>query len=215
MAELVRVREKNVEGEKNSLPLHVYKHRRFFRRPNHDLSWHNVDDEFNQFAIDQLKRTDLFLWGRRIYQLMESYWPRASENTTMSLDDLEIARLMNNTQKFVFSRTLDNVSETKNWRNVTLIREFDPEVIRRLKEEPGKEIGVGGFNLALSLIKAGLIDELRIMVVPVVIGKGSTLFQGMEGKLNLELARTRRFNSGNLFLCYRPAERGNKTIQEA
>ena len=116
----------------------------FFEGPNHDLSWHNVDDEFNRFAVDQMKRTDLFLWGRRIYQLMESSWPKAAEDTTMSPDDLEIARLMNNTQKFVFSRTLEGVSETKNWRNVKLIREFDPEVIRRLKEEPGKEIGVGG-----------------------------------------------------------------------
>ena len=185
----------------------------FFEGPNHDLSWHNVDDEFNRFAIDQLKRTDLFLWGRRIYQLMESYWPKVTENTTMSLDDLEIARLMNNTQKFVFSRTLDNVSETKNWRNVKLIREFDPEVIRRLKEEPGKEIGVGGSNLAISLIKAGLIDELRIMVVPVVLGKGSTLFQGMEVKLNLELARTRRFDSGNLLLCYRLAKKPSNSQQ--
>src|SRR5579872_7324761 len=186
----------------------------FFEGPNHDLSWHNVDDEFNRFAIDQLKRTDLFLWGRRIYQPMESYWPKAAEDTTMSPDDLEIARLMNNTQKLVFSRTLDNVSETKNWRNVKLIREFDPEEIRRLKEEPGKEIGVSGSNLALSLIKAGLIDELRIMVVPVVIGKGSTLFQGLEVKLNLELARTRRFNSGDLLLCYRPAGRSSNSQQK-
>lgn len=185
----------------------------FFEGPNHDLSWHNVDDEFNQFAIDQLTRTDLFLWGRRTYQLMESYWPKATRDPTMSPYDLEVARLMNNTQKFVFSKTLEDVSETENWRNVKLIREFDPEMIRRLKEEPGKEIGVGGSNLALSLIKAGLIEELRIMVVPVVLAKGSTLFQGMEAKLNLQLTRTRRFTSGNLLLCYRPAERYSNSRQ--
>lgn len=176
----------------------------FFEGPDHDISWHNVDDEFNRFAIEQMKGTDLFLWGRRIYELMESYWPKAEEDPVTSKDGLEIAHMMNNTLKFVYSRTLDKVSKTKNWKNVKLIREFDPAEIRRLKEEPGKEIGVGGPNLALSLIRAGLIDELRIMVVPVAIGKGSTLFQGMEGKLNFELAKTRRFNSGNLLLYYKP-----------
>lgn len=178
----------------------------FFEGRNHDISWHNVDDEFNRFAIEQLKGTDLFLWGRRVYQLMESYWPKAAEDPATSSDNREIARLMNNTKKLVFSRTLDRVSETKNWRHAKLVREFDPAEIRRLKKEPGKEIGVGGPNLALSLIKSGLIDELRIMIIPVAIGTGSSLFQGMEARLNLELAKTRRFNSGNLLLYYRPAE---------
>jgi dihydrofolate reductase len=85
----------------------------YFEGPNHDISWHNVDDEFNTFAIEQLKETDLFLWGRRIYQLMESYWPKAAEDQTTSADNREIARLMNSTEKIVFSRTLGSVSETK------------------------------------------------------------------------------------------------------
>lgn len=178
----------------------------FFEGPNHAISWHNVDDEFNQFAVEQLKGTDLFLWGRRIYQLMESYWPKIEENPVTSPDNREIARLMNNTEKFVFSRTLDKLSETKNWKNAKLIRELNVAEIRHLKERPGKEIGVGGSNLALSLVKAGLIDEFRIMVVPVAIGRGSTLFQGLEGKLNVELVKTRRFNSGNLLLHYRASK---------
>ncbi|MGI0092402.1 MAG: dihydrofolate reductase family protein, partial [Nitrososphaerales archaeon] len=132
----------------------------------------------------------------------ESYWPKVEEDPVTSPDNREIARLMNNTEKFVFSRTLDKLSETKNWKNVKLIRELNLAEIRHLKEQPGREIGVGGPNLALSLIKDGLIDELRIMLVPVAIGSGSTLFQGLEGKLNLELAKTRRFDSGNLLLYY-------------
>lgn len=178
----------------------------FFEGPNHDISWHDVDEEFNRFVIEQLKGTDLFLWGRRMYQLMESYWPKAAEDPTTSPDNREIARLINNTRKLVFSRTLSEVSETKNWRNVKLAREFDPAEFRLLKEGPGKEICVGGPGLALSLIRSGLVDEFRVMIVPVAIGRGSTLFQGMEGKLNLELVKTVTFNSGNLLLCYRSAE---------
>lgn len=177
----------------------------FFEGPNHDLSWHLVDDEFNQFAIEQMKSTDLFLWGRRIYQLMEAYWPKVEEDPATSPDNREIARLMNHTEKWVFSRTLDQLSQSQNWTNAKLMRELNLAEIGRLKEQPGKDIGVGGPHLALPLIKAGLIDELRIMLVPVAIGSGSTLFQGLHGKLHLEREKTRRFNSGNLLLYYRPA----------
>jgi dihydrofolate reductase len=183
----------------------------YFEGRNHDISWHNVDDELHKFAIEQLEETDLFLWGRRIYQLMEPIWPQAAEDQTTSADMREIARLMNNTEKIVFSRTLESVSETKNWRNVKLVREFDPAEIQRLKERPGKDINVGGPNLALSFMKAGLIDELRFMIFPVVIDKGSTIFQGIEGRLNLELTKTRRFNSGNLLVCYEPAKGPNRS----
>ena len=176
----------------------------YFEGPNHDISWHNVDDQVKRFAIEQLRGTDLFLWGRRVYQLMESYWPKAADDAATSPDNREIARLMNNTEKIVFSRTLDRVSETGNWRNVKLQREFDPAEIRRLKSRPGKDISVGGPNLARSFMKAGLIDELRLMIVPVALGRGSTAFQGMEGKLNFKLTKTRIFNSGNLVLYYRP-----------
>ena len=115
----------------------------YFEGPNHDLSWHNVDDEFNKFAIEQLKEADLILFGRRTYQLMEAFWPKAAKDPTMSKENLEIANLMNNANKIVFSRTLDKVEEKENWRNVKLVHEFDSEEIRRLKEQPGKGIWVG------------------------------------------------------------------------
>lgn len=181
----------------------------YFEGPNHDISWHlpHVDDQLNRFAIEQLRETDLFLWGRRIYQLMESYWPNAAEDPTTSPDNREIARLINNTEKIVFSRTLDGVSETGSWRSVKLARTFDPAEIRRLKNQSGKDISVGGPNVARSFMEAALIDELRLMIFPVAIGRGSTIFQGMEGKLNFELTKTRRFDSGNLLLYYSPRER--------
>lgn len=180
----------------------------YFEGPNHDISWHRIDDEVNRFAIEQLKETDLFLWGRRVYELMEGYWPKAVDDPATSKDDLTVAGFMNNTEKIVYSRTLDKVSETKNWRNVKLVREFDPAEIRRLKEAPGRDIGVGGSELATSFAEAGLIDEFRFMVTPVAIGAGTPIFKGLKRKLDLELLSTRKFESGNLLLCYRPVKDG-------
>lgn len=177
-----------------------------FEGPGHDLSWHRVDREFNRFAIGQMAETDLFLWGRRTYQLMEGYWPKVAQDASASKDDLKIADLMNNTEKIVFSRTLPRVEETRNWRNVKLLRRVDPAVIRRLKKRPGKDIGVGGSDLAVSLAEAGLIDEFRLMVTPVALGAGTPIFRGLKRRLDLELGETRRFGSGNLLLCYRPAK---------
>jgi len=174
----------------------------YFEGPNHDISWHNVDDEFNEFAIEQLKEADLLLFGRRTYQLMEASWPKAAKDPTTSEENLEIVDLINNANKIVFSRTLRTVEETENWKNTKLVHEFDPAAVRRLKEQPGKGIWVGGSNLALSLIKANLIDEFRFMINPVVIGKGTSILEGIQGELDLELTKTRRFSSGNILLYY-------------
>ena len=179
----------------------------YFEGPNHDLSWHKVDDEFNEFAIEQLKEADLLLFGRRTYQLMEAFWPKAAKDRAMSKENLEIAMLMNNANKIVFSRTLKKVEKTESWKNAKLVHEFDPEAIRRLKEQPGKGIWVGGSDLAVSFVKAGLIDEFRFMINPVVIGEGTPIFEGIHGKLNLELIKTRRFDSGNILLYYKPAKK--------
>jgi dihydrofolate reductase len=178
----------------------------FFEGPNHDLSWHNVDQEFNKFAIEQMNEIDLILFGRRMYQLMEGFWPDAVNNPKMSKEDHEVARLMNNINKIVFSKTLDKVEERENWKNVRLVKKFDPDEITRLKAQPGKDMWIGGSELAISFIKYGLIDEFRFMINPVVIGAGITIFKGIDKKLNLELIKARTFNSGNLLLYYRPAE---------
>lgn len=117
-----------------------------------------------------------------------------------------MADFINNTEKIVFSRTLDKVSETRNWRKVRLVHNLDPVDIRRLKELPGRDIGVGGSEIAVSFAEAGLIDEFRFMVTPVALGAGTPILQGMKRKLNLELARTRQFGSGNLLQYYRPVK---------
>ena len=180
----------------------------YFEGPNHDLSWHNVDDEFNKYAIEQLRETGLILFGRRTYQLMEGFWPKAAVDPETSLDNQEVARLINNTEKIVFSRTLEGVRETENWRNVKLRRNVDPIEIRRLKEMPGKDIWVGTSDLAVSFIKENLIDEFRFMINPIIVGGGTRIFVDLNRKLDLELTESRKFDSGNVLLCYRPRRKG-------
>lgn len=179
----------------------------YFEGPDHDLSWHNVDDEFNRFAIEQLRETGLIIFGRRTYQLMESFWPKAEVDSKTSPDNLEIAHMINHTEKIVFSKTLDSVRETANWRNAKLRSKVDPAEIRRLKEMPGKDIWVGTSNLAVSFIKEDLIDEFRFMINPVTVGGGTRIFEGLNGKLDLELTETRKFSSGNVLLFYKPRKK--------
>jgi dihydrofolate reductase len=177
----------------------------YFEGKDHDISWHNVDAEYNRFALEMLRETDIYLFGRRTYELMEASWPAMARDPKLSGDNVEIARLINHTHKVVFSRTLEKVEEKENWRNVKLAHQVDPEEIRRLKSLPGKNIGVGGSDLALSFIQAGLIDEFRFTISPIAIGQGTKIFQGLGSRLNLELKKTRRFESGNMLLYYRAA----------
>jgi len=171
----------------------------YFEGPDHDLSWHNVDAEFNDFAQAQMKEADAILFGRRTYQLMESYWPSKDGRE----DDPEVAHLMNETPKVVVSSSLKNVTETKIWKHVRLINENVEEQIRNLKQEKGGNIILlGSNNLCVSLLEWGLLDEIRIMIAPVVIGKGTPLFHGLQDKMNFHLDKTRIFASGNVLLYY-------------
>jgi dihydrofolate reductase len=179
----------------------------YFEGPNHDISWHNVDSEFNKFAIEQLRNTDLLMFGRRTYQLMESSWPEVAKDPRASKENLEIAKLINETKKIVFSKTLEKVVKTVYWQNIRLVHEFNAEEIRQLKQQPGKEISVGGPDLVKSFIKAELIDEFRFLINPIIIGNGTPVLKGEIGKLCLELVSERKFNSGNVLLCYRPARK--------
>src|SRR5271165_3028130 len=177
----------------------------YFEAPNHDISWHNVDDEFNSFAVKMLRDEDTILFGRRTYQLFEDYWPRAANDPSISKENLEIASLINNMKKIVYSKTLEKIEEGENWKNVTLLREVKPEEIIELKRQPGKNLSVGGNDLGVSFAQMGLVDEFWVMVNPIVIGTGNSLFKGMKDRLNLRLLETRVFKSGNVLLCYEPA----------
>src|SRR5579863_678149 len=169
----------------------------FFEGPDHSIDWHNVDEEFNEFAIDQLNEVDALLFGRVTYEGMASYWP-----TPFAIeDDPDVAGKMNAIPKLVFSRTLDRAE----WSNSRLVKENIAGEVSQLKQQEGCDLAIfGSANLAMSLLQMGLVDELRLMVNPVVLGKGKSLFEGIHEKLNLKLIKTRAFRSGNVLLYYQP-----------
>jgi len=169
----------------------------YFEGPDRDINWHNVDDEFNEFAIQQTGEFGAFLFGRVTYELMTGYWPTEDAKR----DDPIIAGLMNSLPKIVFSKTLKKVE----WENTRLVNDKFVEVVTKLKHDSGKDIAVfGSSDLAVTLIEHGLIDELRIMVNPIVLGEGKPILQGIKTKLSLKLLKTRTFKSGNILLYYEP-----------
>ncbi len=108
----------------------------FFEGSNREIDWHNVDDEFNKFAVDQLNSVDILLFGRVTYELMVSYWPTPAATN----DDPIVAEKMNSMPKIVFSRTLKKAE----WNNTRLIKENIAEEISKLKQQPGKDLIIFG-----------------------------------------------------------------------
>ncbi len=175
----------------------------YFEGPNHDLSWHNVDEEFNEYAIEQTGNVGTLLFGRTTYELMRDFWPSEEARKT----DPIVAAQMNTTPKVVFSKTLQKVKETEYWKNVRLLSDVNPDEIKKIKDNSKKDVAVyGSSNLCLTFLKLGLLDELRIMVSPVVIGAGTPLFAGLKNKLELKLMDTKTFKNGNVLLTYKPVK---------
>jgi dihydrofolate reductase len=168
----------------------------YFEGPNYDLSWHNVDAEFNAFAHEQnVGPIGTLLFGHRTYDLMASVWP-TSQGMTM---DPETAKFMNETPKIVASH-MPFVAE---WENTTVLSEDVFGEIERMKAMPGKDIAIFGSNeLCVSLMEKDLVDEFRIMIAPVALGAGSPLFTGLTKKVKLKLDKTREFKSGNVLHYY-------------
>jgi dihydrofolate reductase len=170
----------------------------YFEGLNKDITWHQVDDEFNEFAIEQLSKTDGLIFGRVTYQLMAAYWP-----TPMAVEnDPIVAGKMNSLPKFVFSKTL----EKADWNNTQLIKGDAVEELKKLKQQPGKDLFIfGSANLSSTFTENGLIDEYRIMVNPIVLGAGNPLFKGNGEMLKLKLLNTKTFGNGNMLLYYQPS----------
>ncbi len=162
-----------------------------------DLAWHNVDREFNQFAIEQLDHAGGLIFGRVTYEGMAAYWASAEGIK----DDPEVAKRMNSIRKYVFSRTLDKAD----WNNTQLITGDAVTELARLKQGAGQDLLLfGSANLASTFSKHNLIDEYRLMVNPVVLGKGGPLFMENGSMLKLNLLNTRAFKNGNVLLYYAP-----------
>ncbi len=172
----------------------------FYEGPNKDINWHHVDEEFNEFAIAQLDTVDMLLFGRVTYEGMARYWPTQNAVT----NDPVVAGKMNSLPKIVFSKTMSSAK----WQNTRLIKDNFVVEITKLKQQPGKDLIIfGSSDLAVTFIENGLIDEYRIMINPVALGNGKTLFKGLKDKLELKLIKTKTFGSGNVLLYYAPAEK--------
>ncbi len=160
-----------------------------------ELDWHNVDAEFNEFAINQLHEISYIVFGRLTYEGMAGYWPSDDGKK----DDPIVAELMNKTPKIVFSSTLTKAE----WENTTVLKGDMQKELLKLKEKSDKDlILMGSANLSGELMKLGLIDEYRIMINPIILGSGTQLFKDFKQKL--KLISVKKFSSGNVLLTYKP-----------
>jgi len=172
----------------------------YYEGPNQEFDFWVVDEEFDGFAVEQLDEVDTLLFGRVTYEGMAAYWPTPAGQE----DDPRVAARMNGLSKIVVSRTLDKAE----WANTRLIKDDVTEELTKLKQQPGKDIAIlGSSALTVSLLQMGLVDEVRIMVNPVVLGAGRSVFRTADRRIGLELLKSRTFNSGNVLLYYQPASR--------
>lgn len=167
---------------------------------NGELDWGVIDEELHTFINHQLSEIGIHLCGRRLYEVMR-YWETADQNPASTAYELEFAKIWQGMLKIVFSSTLQQVQG-----NTRLAKDDVVAEIRQLKQQPGQDIEVGGPTLASACIKAGLIDEYRLFIHPVVLGDGLSFFPALDGSINLRLVETRRFESGVVYLRYQHVE---------
>ncbi|MCK8485769.1 dihydrofolate reductase family protein [Paenibacillus sp. MBLB2552] len=164
-----------------------------------DIGWVSYDSDLERHAKEILSTADTVIWGRRTYQMMHSYWPSVPSNPSASQHEREHAEWIEKTEKIVFSTTLEKVD----WNNSRLVNKDIEKEIRRLKQQPGKDMVIlGSPRLAHHFMQLDLIDEYKITVSPVLIGKGLPLFQGLKEKINLKLIENKTFDSGAIGLMY-------------
>jgi dihydrofolate reductase len=171
----------------------------FFTDAKNDMSWaHKHDEEWNAFASDNASGQAELLLGRVTYQMMAAFWPTPQAAQMLP----QVAAGMNAMRKIVVSRTLDSVS----WRNTTLVKGDLVTEVTRLKQQPGPDLVIlGSGSIVSQLTQARLIDEYQIVLNPIVVGRGRTLFETVDGKITLNLTKTRAFKNGNVVLWYEPA----------
>ncbi|WP_369148972.1 dihydrofolate reductase family protein [Streptomyces sp. R44] len=168
--------------------------------PDGQFDWTAPDDEVFRFWIEDIKKVDVHLLGRRLYETM-LYWETADQDPSLDDATREWISLWNPLPKVVFSTTLSEVQGNARLASGSLAEE-----IERLRAEPGEgEIAIGGATLAAEAAASGLIDEYRAMVHPVLVGGGTPFFPRDERRVDLELVETRNFSSNVVYLHYRVA----------
>jgi dihydrofolate reductase len=166
-----------------------------------NFDWAEPDEEVHTFVNDLERPVGTYLYGRRMYEVMKVWETLDVAGEPRFVQDF--AAIWREADKIVYSRTLEAASSAK----TRIERDFDPEAVRQLKASASTDITIGGPGLAAEAIRAGLVDELHLLVAPVVVGGGTpSLPDGV--RLHLELLNERRFGNGMVFLRYRTETRG-------
>lgn len=163
------------------------------------------DDEIHQHYADLIRSTDLMLYGRITYQLME-YWRNVVENPTGNIVIDEFAHIMDKTPKIVFSHTLKNVT----WKSARLATQTLKQEVGALRQQSGDNVLVRSRSLIIQLMKLGLVDEFQLCIHPVIAGSGLPLFHNLNNRITLKLTKTKTFSSGAVVMYYEPVERQMK-----
>lgn len=170
----------------------------YFTDERGDMSWaHKNDPEWQAFTAENAGGGGELLFGRVTYEMMRSHWPTPEARKA----NATVADAMNNLPKVVFSKTL----EKTDWKNTRIIKGDIAAAVRRMKEESGPPMVLMGSGTIVSqLTSARLVDEYQVIVVPLVLGRGRTMFEGVKEKVALKLKKTRPFKNGNVVLWYEP-----------
>lgn len=168
----------------------------YFTDGSGDMSWaHKNDPEWNDFTAGNAKGESVLLFGRKTYEMMAGFWPTPQAKQSFP----EVAEGMNKQPKVVFSKTVDKAT----WNNTRLVKSDLAGEVRKMKRQPGPDIVILGSGTIVSqLTQEGLIDQYQVIVNPVVLGSGRTMFDGVTRKPNLKLINERRFKNGNVLLTY-------------
>jgi dihydrofolate reductase len=171
----------------------------YFTDKNNDMSWahQESDPEWNEFVEGNASGEGVMVFGRITYEMMKSFWPTPAALKMFPV----VAKRMNEGQKVVFSRTLDNAD----WENTKLVKGDLAAEIRKMKAADGEDLVIMGSGTIVSqLAQERLIDEYQFVINPIVLGDGRTLFADVKEKMPLRRTSSRTFGNGNVVLCYEP-----------
>jgi dihydrofolate reductase len=169
----------------------------FITDPGGGIDWTAPDEELHRFHNERVREQGVQLLGRRLYEAM-LYWETAHEDPAATDVTLEFARIWQELPRVVFSTTLQEVEG-----NARLARADPAQELAQLREQPGKDIAVGGAGLAAAFARANLIDEYQLFVCPVALGGGTPFFPALDERIDLELVETRTFGSRVVYMHYR------------
>ncbi len=169
----------------------------FIETADHSLDWASVDDELHQWFNDHTRGLDATIYGRRLYEGMSAHWPTADADPAATDVMREFGRIWTPMPKVVFSNSLDHVEY-----NSRLVRGDVRPVLEDLRREFPGDIDVAGPDIAGQFVRAGLVDEFRLVVHPVTIAAGTRYWPILEAPLPLRLTETRTFGSGVVMLAY-------------